>query len=561
MTRSATILSKLLFFGMPAIAIIPNLILWYTEGLDLIQGLASVLLPFGLYWLIMSSAIRIGRCAVWFAIVLLLAAFEIVLLYLYGNSVISVDMWMNLFTTNSSEAGELLNGLWPIIGVMCVLSLPLVAIGVIALVKKWRVSGTFLCVNRRIGLMIASTGAVLCGVGYFAGSPVVPHNQVFPINALYNSWIATQRAVATMNYDKSSGTFEYRAESWHCDIAPEVYVLVVGETSRADNWQLFGYERKTTPGIMDANGLVGFRKAMSESNVTHKSVPLLLSPVSSESFGDSIYFVKSVITAFKEAGFHTAFISNHRRNHSFIDFFGSEADTCIFVKEITNDDSTPDMEMLSYVTEEMQRGRRRLMIVLHTYGSHFKYNERYPRYYARFKPDRIKEVGPEGRQRLLNSYDNTIAYTADLLTMLMNEIEGSGYRGALLYTADHGEDLFDDGSNKFLHASPRPSYYQLHVPFIVWLSSRYIEAYPHVLARALENRDKNVSSSASFFHTALELADIRTPWFNPALSVVNTRYTLPQRVFLNDRNHGVLLRDAGLNTGDYTRLDSAGIKY
>jgi len=95
----------------------------------------------------------------------------------------------------------------------------------------------------------------------------------------------------------------------------------------------------------------------------------------------------------------------------------------------------------------------------------------------------------------------------------------------------------------------------------VWLSSRYIEAYPHVLARALENRDKNVSSSASFFHTALELADIRTPWFNPALSVVNTRYTLPQRVFLNDRNHGVLLRDAGLNTGDYTRVDSAGIKY
>ena len=87
--------------------------------------------------------------------------------------------------------------------------------------------------------MIASSGAILCAVGYFAGSPVVPHNQVFPVNALYNSWIATQRAVATMNYDKSSGSFEYSAESWHCDIAPEVYVLVVGETSRADNWQLF----------------------------------------------------------------------------------------------------------------------------------------------------------------------------------------------------------------------------------------------------------------------------------------------------------------------------------
>ena len=74
-------------------------------------------------------------------------------------------MWMNLFTTNSSEVGELLKGLWPVIGVMCVFSLPLIVIGVIAYIKKWRVSGTFLCVNRRIGLMIASSGAILCAVG------------------------------------------------------------------------------------------------------------------------------------------------------------------------------------------------------------------------------------------------------------------------------------------------------------------------------------------------------------------------------------------------------------
>ena len=250
----------------------------------------------------MSSAIRIGRCAVWFAIVLLLAAFEIVLLYLYGNSVISVDMWMNLFTTNSSEAGELLNGLWPIIGLMCVLSLPLVAIGVIALVKKWRVSGTFLCVNRRIGLMIASTVRFCVGWDILRDRLSYPHNQVFPINALYNSWIATQRAVATMNYDKSSGNFEYSAESWHCDIAPEVYVLVVGKHHEPTTGSCSDMSGKP-PGDHGCQWPCRFQKAMSESNVTHKSVPLLLSPVSSESFGDSIYFVKSVITAFKEADF------------------------------------------------------------------------------------------------------------------------------------------------------------------------------------------------------------------------------------------------------------------
>ena len=59
---------------------------------------------------------------------------------------------------------------------------------------------------------------------------------------------------------------------------------------------------------------------------------MLLSPVSASSF-DSIYYQKGIITAFKEAGYQTAFFSNQRYNHSFIDFFGKEADTYDFIKE------------------------------------------------------------------------------------------------------------------------------------------------------------------------------------------------------------------------------------
>lgn len=49
---------------------------------------------------------------------------------------------------------------------------------------------------------------------------------------------------------------------------------------------------------------------------------------------DSIYHQKGIITAFKEAGYQTAFFSNQRYNHSFIDFFGKEADTFDFIKKI-----------------------------------------------------------------------------------------------------------------------------------------------------------------------------------------------------------------------------------
>ena len=66
---------------------------------------------------------------------------------------------------------------------------------------------------------------------------------------------------------------------------------------------------------------------------------------------DSIYHQKGIITAFKEAGYQTAFFSNQRYNHSFIDFFGKEADTFDFIKEDSLDSAynPSDDELLALV--------------------------------------------------------------------------------------------------------------------------------------------------------------------------------------------------------------------
>ena len=52
-----------------------------------------------------------------------------------------------------------------------------------------------------------------------------------------------------------------------------------------------------------------------------------------------------------------------------------------------------------------------LFFVLHTYGSHFNYFERYPREFAHFTPDEATEVEVKNRQQLINAYDNSIRYT------------------------------------------------------------------------------------------------------------------------------------------------------
>ena len=109
---------------------------------------------------------------------------------------------------------------------------------------------------------------------------------------------------------------------------------MIGETARACNFGLYGYERNTTPLLDKMEGVVTFTDVLTQSNTTHKSVPMLLSAASAEDY-DCLYRQKGIITAFKEAGFHTAFFSNQLPNHSFIDFLGMEADDWKFIKKDT----------------------------------------------------------------------------------------------------------------------------------------------------------------------------------------------------------------------------------
>ena len=191
---------------------------------------------------------------------------------------------------------------------------------------------------------------------------------------------------------------------------------------------------------------------------------MLLSAASAEDY-DRIYREKSIITAFREAGFHTVFLSNQRPNHSFIDIFGMEADEWKFIKDGPKAESNPsDSRLVELMADVLEKGYRKLFVVLHTYGSHFNYRERYPSGSAVFRPDGATEAVAANRQELLNAYDNTIRCTDKLLSDIMAMIGGSGVISAMLYTSDHGENIFDDSRNLFLHASPVPSYYDMHVP-------------------------------------------------------------------------------------------------
>lgn len=551
----------LLFFWVLIGCLIPNVWLSLTERMSVIQSVTNIILPLGIYLLLLTLSLKIGRTSLWMTILFFFAAFQMVLLYMYGRSVIAVDMFLNVVTTNPGEVGELLGNLSIIILAVILIYIPPIVFGIIAAVKRWRISRRMQRRARTTGILITAAGIICFGLSFLSARPYNPACDLYPANIFYNLYLAVQRTVKVAGYDKSSAGYKYDAVSSRPDSVPEVYVIMIGETSRADNWQIDGYDRATTPRLMDLEGLTSFRRTVSQSNTTHKSVPMLLSPLDASNFGDSIYNVKSLITAFKEAGYATAFFSAQSRNHSFIDFFGEEADTCVFIKEQKGKKAHYyDTDLLPYLDKSMASGHNKQLIVLHCYGSHFNYIDRYPKENARFLPDRPAMATHHYRNKQINAYDNTILFTSDLIADVITRLQNSGKIAGLIYTSDHGEDIFDDERHLFLHASPIPSYYQLHVPFMVWLSDEYDSSYPGKRNILKSNSGKYVASSRALFHSVIDMAGIATPRLHKEYSVLDPAYTPGETLYLNDHNKAVPLMECGILEQDIKKFGELDIR-
>ncbi|MDE5838068.1 MAG: lipid A phosphoethanolamine transferase [Paramuribaculum sp.] len=555
--KQKDILAKLFYWWTLIVVITPNIILSFTEPVSIWGKIANTLLPAGLWWLCLSLSRKVGRTSLFMFPLMFFAAFQIVLLDLYGRSVIAVDMFLNLLTTNPAEAGELLGNMIAAVFLVIIMFVPPIIGAIYCCVKKIYLHHSFILRFRIPAFVVAVAGIISLILAYSTQSGYAIENDLFPVNVIYNVKLAVCRGVKMSKPSNSKFTHFAYADSARNN--REVYVLVIGETSRADHWQLNGYDRPTNPELNDS-AFISFPKTLSESNTTHKSVPMLLSHLTSENFEDSIYYVKSIITAFKEAGYRTAFFSNQRYNHSFIDQFGFEADTTLFVKEMPGADSNPsDLVLIDYLNAEIDAGNGKQLIVLHSYGSHFSYADRYEGVEPVFQPDYPLQASKSHRKELVNAYDNSIILTSKLLSRVSSKLDSLCCPAALIYTSDHGEDIFDDDRNLFLHASPVPSIYQIHVPFILWFNREYSDTYPHIIKAAEANKIKNVSSSSAFAQTAFSIAGIKSAVSDSTASVVSRSYIEPKRMYLTDHNVGLPLKRIGMRDIDFEILDSLQI--
>lgn len=303
--------------------------------------------------------------------------------------------------------------------------------------------------------------------------------------------------------------------------ADEVYVWVIGESSRPQDWSLFGYGRDTTPKMLATPGIVKFNNMLSTAPHTAYAVPSMLSlqPITR---WPSIISEKSIVGAFNEVGFKTYWLSAQEADSwaGLIPQLAAEAGRRRYYDRAF--DGAMLDEFRAILDQTPHPGK--VLIVLHTKGSHFEYSRRYPPEFARFSTP-----GGSRRDELVDSYDNSILYTDWFLGEVISALAKRNARSVLIYASDHGENLLDDDQHLFGHAIGNR--YDLPTASFMWLSNGMREVKHAQVLNAERNAMQPLSLS-NLPHSLLDLADIDAKDLDRRMSIFSPTFEPQPRSFI-----------------------------
>ncbi len=448
--------------------------------------------------------------------------FPIELSSLYLNKQSATPLFIQtILSTNWAEATELLISFW-----WAVLAVVLLWIAYFCLVARidnvwifsrlWRKRLAVAC----IFVFLSIYGAVGVVVWHYATVRTVSYilsethskflmkfEKIFPYNIYIGvgkwfqvqwDWKQSQAALAS---------FRFGIEPKEYPSANPLFVLYIGESARYDHFQVNGYDRPTTPYLDTCRNLISFHHIYSQANTTSYSIPFILTRATPDNQALQ-YSERSVVEAFAEAGFQTAFIE--KNSHS--PFVWRIMTTCSYhyLYSTGIDNSVSDTDMLCHLQKALSDSAQ--MVVFHGIGSHFKYCLRYPEEDAYFQPSMTAKDGystdEANKTAIINAYDNTIRQTDKALGQLIDYLRTLHRPTIILYLSDHGESLWDDSHKLVLHGSYECAEAEYHIPFLVWYSDSYVNLYPDKVKQLRANSNAHVSSQV-VFHSLLDLADIR----------------------------------------------------
>lgn len=287
-----------------------------------------------------------------------------------------------------------------------------------------------------------------------------------------------------------------------------VVVLVIGESARKANFELYGYHRSTNPLLKKQKGLKMF-EATSCATYTTAGTKAILEPKNT----DELYELLPNY-AFRTGVDVVWRTSNWGEPPIHIDEYIANEE---LGKQFPGENVYHDGILIKGLRERIEASKKnKVLIVLHTSTSHGpKYADKYPKKFELYKPvAKNVEEGEKNVGMLVNAYDNTIVYTDFLLDSLINTLRNMKDRKtAMIFISDHGESL---GENKmFMHGLPMKlaPRVQYEIPFLVWTSEGFRD-YKPTTNGAEDGGLPAVLEQHYIFHSVLNLLSIQSPAYN-----------------------------------------------
>lgn len=341
---------------------------------------------------------------------------------------------------------------------------------------------------------------------------LVPSNVVAAVHGHLRRRLAAPTALEVVGADARHAFSEARAAK------PTLTILLVGETARAANFSLNGYQRPTNPELARQN-VFSFSDVSACGTSTAVSLPCMFLDVGRDGFKATLALHhEGLLDVLQHAGITVRWLDNNSGCKDVCDRVPHEDLSNMQVPGLCASDECYDEILLHRLQDYLDKQDHDILIVLHMKGSHGPaYFKRYPRAFEVFTPacDNV-QLDRCSRQAIVNAYDNTLRYTDHVLSQTIDLLRSNATRfdAAMLYVSDHGESLGENGL--YLHGipyalAPRE---QIQVPMLLWLSEGLSERLSIDIA-CLSGRQHTPLSHDYVFHSILGLSNVQTAVYRP----------------------------------------------
>lgn len=317
-----------------------------------------------------------------------------------------------------------------------------------------------------------------------------------------------------------------------------VYVLVIGESLSKYHSEVYGYPREDQPyltGEKNKDSLIVFNDVVSPHHFTRETLKKL---VTTQAHDNKIKFAEAenIIDIMKKAGFKTYWLSNQEDfayRGAGLSSVSQRADVTRFTESSFSDtkEKLLDGALLPLINDAFNDNAPKKFIVIHLFGSHLGYNQRYPKEFAKFnlneQPEYFAKLQKKNHE-VLNHYDNSVYYNDYMLKNIIEKLKADSRESYLLYLSDHGQSL-GDRVEFFGNQDPTKDARGVEVPFMVWVSEKYKKNNPNIVSAIKKSVDRPYITEDTIY-TIIDLSSIKFSEQQEKKSVINSNFTVKKRI-------------------------------